>query len=126
MSRRSLMIRLAWERFRARRKPGTAIAASNAMIATTIMISTNVNPAGTRERFLFICSRKANRVPDISTLDIFLPLLKIMSVKLLSRDYEALASFRYAMRKFLRFSKEELAARAALTPEQYEALLAIR
>lgn len=59
-------------------------------------------------------------------LDIFLRLLKIMSVKLLSHDYEALASFRYAMRKFLRFSKEELAERAELTPEQYEALLAIR
>jgi DNA-binding MarR family transcriptional regulator len=49
-----------------------------------------------------------------------------MSVQLQSHDYEALASFRYAMRKFLRFSKEELAARAKLTPEQYEALLAIR
>ena len=30
------------------------------------------------------------------------------------------------MRKFLRFSKEELKAKAELTPEQYEALLAIR
>ena len=49
-----------------------------------------------------------------------------MSLKLQDHDYEALASFRYAMRKFLRFSKEELAARAQLTPEQYEALLAIR
>ena len=63
---------------------------------------------------------------NVSILDIFLPLLKIMSLKLQSHDYEALASFRYAMRKFLRFSKEELAARAELTPEQYEALLAIR
>ena len=36
----------AWERFRARRNPGTAIAASNAMIATTIMISTRVKPSG--------------------------------------------------------------------------------
>lgn len=59
-------------------------------------------------------------------LDIFLSLLKIMPLKLQSHDYEALAAFRYAMRKFLRFSKEELAARAELTPEQYEALLAIR
>ena len=49
-----------------------------------------------------------------------------MSLKLQNHDYEALASFRYAMRKFLRFSKEELAERAELTPEQYEALLAIR
>src|SRR5438045_7371329 len=43
--RRSLRIRLAWERLRARRKPGTAIAAKSAMIATTIMISTRVKPA---------------------------------------------------------------------------------
>jgi DNA-binding MarR family transcriptional regulator len=41
-------------------------------------------------------------------------------------DYAALGDFRYAMRKFLRFSKELLAARAKLTPEQYEALLAIK
>lgn len=53
-------------------------------------------------------------------------LLKNVTQKLQDRDYEALASFRYAMRKFLRFSKEELATRAGLTPEQYEALLAIR
>src|SRR5256886_5265078 len=43
--RRSFRIRLACERLRARRNPGTAIAASNAMIATTIMISTSVKPA---------------------------------------------------------------------------------
>src|SRR5205085_2004452 len=36
------MMRLACERLRARRNPGTAIAASRAMIATTIMISTRV------------------------------------------------------------------------------------
>src|SRR5881394_1141192 len=42
--RRSLMILEAWERLRARRNPGTAMAASRAMIATTIMISTRVKP----------------------------------------------------------------------------------
>ncbi len=42
-----------------------------------------------------------------------------------AEDYDALAAFRYAMRKFLRFSKEALAA-ARLTTEQYEALLAIK
>src|SRR6266849_2450193 len=42
--RRSFRIRLACERLRARRNEGTAIAASNAMIATTIMISTRVKP----------------------------------------------------------------------------------
>jgi len=41
-------------------------------------------------------------------------------------DYAAMAAFRYELRKFLRFSKEYLAANARLTPEQYEALLAIR
>jgi len=42
-----------------------------------------------------------------------------------AEDYSALGAFRYAMRKFLRFSKEALAD-AKLTPEQYEALLSIK
>jgi DNA-binding MarR family transcriptional regulator len=41
------------------------------------------------------------------------------------RDYTALAEFRYSIRRFLRFSKDVL-AQHALTPEQYEALLALR
>jgi DNA-binding MarR family transcriptional regulator len=41
-------------------------------------------------------------------------------------DYDALATFRYALRKFLSFSKRALAAEADLTPEQYEALLALK
>lgn len=41
-------------------------------------------------------------------------------------DYKALANFRYAMRKFLSFSKRALAAEARMTPEQYEALLALK
>jgi len=45
--------------------------------------------------------------------------------KIRAEDYDALAAFRYAMRKFLRFSKDALAA-ARLTTEQYEALLAIK
>jgi DNA-binding MarR family transcriptional regulator len=44
---------------------------------------------------------------------------------LLPDDYEALANFRYAMRKFLSFSKHAL-AKADLTPEQYEAMLALK
>src|SRR5437588_4711808 len=44
INRRSFRIRLAWERFRARKNPGKAMAASNAIIATTIIISTRVNP----------------------------------------------------------------------------------
>lgn len=41
-------------------------------------------------------------------------------------DFEALAELRYLGRKFLRFSKDLLAAKAGLNPEQYEALLAIK
>src|SRR3954453_19182958 len=37
-------VEVAWERLRARRKLGTAMAAGRAMIATTIMISTSVKP----------------------------------------------------------------------------------
>ena len=40
-------------------------------------------------------------------------------------DLETLAAFRYALRRFLRFS-EEAAATAGLPPQQYVALLAIR
>ncbi|MEY2565358.1 MAG: hypothetical protein QOH88_3551 [Verrucomicrobiota bacterium] len=48
-----------------------------------------------------------------------------MKTELQQEDYEALAAFRYAMRKFLRVSIAVL-AEAGLTPEQYEALLALR
>jgi len=41
-------------------------------------------------------------------------------------DYNALAEFRYLLRKFLRFSKDFLRARGDVNPEQYEALLAIK
>ena len=43
-----------------------------------------------------------------------------------SDDYEALAELRYLGRKFLRFSKDFLRAKAGLSPEQYEALLAMK
>ena len=46
--------------------------------------------------------------------------------QLLPDDYQALAAFRYAMRKFLSFSKRALASEANLTPVQYEALLALK
>ena len=49
-----------------------------------------------------------------------------MKTQLQAEDYDALASFRYAMRKFLCVSKVTLAAEGGLTPEQYEALLAMR
>jgi DNA-binding MarR family transcriptional regulator len=41
------------------------------------------------------------------------------------REYKALARFRHALRKFLRFSEEE-ARRAGLTPAQHQLLLVIR
>jgi DNA-binding MarR family transcriptional regulator len=40
-------------------------------------------------------------------------------------DYEALAAFRYALRRFLRFA-EEGARAAGLTPQQHQLLLAIK
>jgi DNA-binding MarR family transcriptional regulator len=40
-------------------------------------------------------------------------------------EYEALAEFRYALRQFLRFSEEAVQA-VGLTPQQHQALLAIR
>ena len=40
-------------------------------------------------------------------------------------DYEALAEFRYALREFQAFS-DERAAQAGLTPQQHQALLALR
>jgi DNA-binding MarR family transcriptional regulator len=49
-----------------------------------------------------------------------------MTVALQDKDYEALASLRYALRKFLRSSKQYLADTAKMTPEQYEALLALK
>ena len=47
-------------------------------------------------------------------------------IPLQAEDYDALAAFRYAMRKFLSFSKRALSDEAELTPEQYEALLALK
>jgi DNA-binding MarR family transcriptional regulator len=40
-------------------------------------------------------------------------------------EYEALAEFRYALRRFLRFS-EQAAEAVGLTPRQHQALLAVR
>lgn len=45
--------------------------------------------------------------------------------KLSKSQYENLAAFRYALRQFLRFS-EDAAKRAGLTPQQHQALLAIK
>jgi DNA-binding MarR family transcriptional regulator len=45
--------------------------------------------------------------------------------ELADREYQALARFRYALRKFLRFS-EEAARAAGITPLQHQLLLAVR
>ena len=45
--------------------------------------------------------------------------------KLTTRDYTRLAAFRYALRKFLRFS-EDAAAQAGLSAQHYQAMLVIR
>jgi DNA-binding MarR family transcriptional regulator len=49
-----------------------------------------------------------------------------MTTRIHEHSYQALAEFRYGLRKFLRLSKDYLAAEAELTPEQYEVLLALR
>lgn len=49
-----------------------------------------------------------------------------MSAALSDTDYQHLAAFRYGLRKFLRFSKDYLRGHGRLTPEQYEALLALK
>lgn len=49
-----------------------------------------------------------------------------MSASLTQQDYQNLASLRYLLRKFLRFSKGLAKASAKLTTEQYEALLALK
>jgi DNA-binding MarR family transcriptional regulator len=45
--------------------------------------------------------------------------------KVSKADYETLAAFRYALRQFLHFS-EEAASAVGLTPQQHQALLAIK
>jgi DNA-binding MarR family transcriptional regulator len=49
-----------------------------------------------------------------------------MTTALHESNFQSLAAFRYGLRKFLRFSKDYLADHARLTPEQYEALLALK
>jgi DNA-binding MarR family transcriptional regulator len=48
-----------------------------------------------------------------------------MSARLSKAEYELLASFRYALRRFLRFS-EEAARAAGINPQQHQALLAVK
>ena len=48
-----------------------------------------------------------------------------MSTRLSKAEYELLASFRYALRQFLRFS-EEAARAAGIEPQQHQALLTIK
>ena len=48
-----------------------------------------------------------------------------MGKKVTRGEYESLASFRYVLRQFLRFS-EEAAITVGITPQQHQALLAIK
>lgn len=48
-----------------------------------------------------------------------------MNNRVSKAEYELLASFRYALRQFLRFS-EEAARTVGLEPQQYQALLAVK
>lgn len=48
-----------------------------------------------------------------------------MNAPVTQAEYEALANFRYALRQFLRFS-EDAAQQVGLTPQQHQALLAIK
>jgi DNA-binding MarR family transcriptional regulator len=48
-----------------------------------------------------------------------------MTQELRPEDYQALAAFRHALRRFLAFS-EEAARAAGLTPQQHQAILAIK
>jgi DNA-binding MarR family transcriptional regulator len=48
------------------------------------------------------------------------------SSRLTEQDYESMAFLRYMLRQFLRFSKGFVSSKAKLTPEQYEALLALK
>jgi DNA-binding MarR family transcriptional regulator len=45
--------------------------------------------------------------------------------KLGKKQYESLAAFRYALRRFIRFS-EQAAGKVGLTPQQHQAMLAIK
>ncbi len=49
-----------------------------------------------------------------------------MNASLTRQECYSLASLRYLVRRFLRFSKDLASTRANLTPEQYEALLALK
>jgi DNA-binding MarR family transcriptional regulator len=49
----------------------------------------------------------------------------VKQTRITRADYETLAALRYALRLFLRFS-EEAAQRSGLTPQQHQALLAIK
>lgn len=50
---------------------------------------------------------------------------QVASEEIGKSDYEAMAQYRYAIRRFLRFS-EDAARDAGITPQQYQLLLAIK
>src|SRR3979490_1435689 len=79
-------------------------------------MSTCRNPAGVAPRLFVRCA-----VPASWREGNFMGNNKNVSKK----EYEMLASFRYALRQFLHFS-EQAAIAAGITPQQHQALLAIK
>ena len=80
------------------------------------------------------CSETRHNISqsDIKQLDFSLPNVHCSATVMantppgISKDeYQALASFRHALRKFLHFSQEAAVA-AGLTPQQHQALLAVK
>lgn len=49
----------------------------------------------------------------------------LASIKLTKADYQAQAEFRYALRRFLRFSEDATRA-SGMTPQKYQAMLAVK
>src|SRR2546423_5647876 len=98
-------------------------------MATTIMISTRVKPWCDLAADVFILYRKvSNEHANVSKIDICpaTPRSSHPMTRVNLEDYQALAEFRHLLRKFLRFSKDFLSEAGDVTPEQYEALLAIK
>lgn len=72
----------------------------------------------------YLDNQKCSVVYNISYYDTF-QVRRSMAEGLRQEEYEALALFRYELRRFLRFS-EEAARAVGIEPQQHQALLAVR
>jgi len=77
---------------------------------------------------LHIYIEKSSEHANISKIDICpaTPGISHPMTRVKLEDYYALDEFRHLLRKFLRFSRDFLSEAGDVTPEQYEALLAIK